>query len=37
VSRNAGGGVVVEAGEKRRRSAVAEAPVVGFDQMRSLR
>jgi energy-coupling factor transporter ATP-binding protein EcfA2 len=37
VSRNAGGGVVVEAGEKRRRSAVAKAPVVGFDQMRSLR
>jgi energy-coupling factor transporter ATP-binding protein EcfA2 len=36
-SRNAGGGVVVEAGEKRRRSAVAKAPVVGFDQMRSLR
>ena len=37
VSRNAAGGVVVEAGEKRRRSAVAKAPAVGFDQMRSLR
>jgi hypothetical protein len=30
-------GVVVEVGKKRRRSAVADAPAIGFDQMRSLR
>jgi hypothetical protein len=36
-SSNVSQGVVVEVDEKRRRSAVADAPVIGFDQMRSLR
>lgn len=36
-SSNVSQGIVVEVGEKRRRPAVADAPIIGFDQMRSLR